>query len=205
MQKKSAIILSLAALMAAGVTFGTLKYKDEREKEKIKKELNDILIPEAEEKLNTLLLTDKSLQDSIAYYNDRIRELEQDSLISRTDVDVISDLLSSIDKDHQNARAKWNEKYFDLYYGGDGYFDEDNLPEEAARQIRYLNGGILKKFDEDTTWTIPGRGVDYDVIDFGNGRVRAGMFPYPLGRPHYSEGYIFAQTSGFDTYFQEVM
>lgn len=202
MKKKSAIKLSVLALLAAGVTFGAVKWKNKEEEERIQKALDDVLIPGAERKLDSLLLTDQSLQDSINFYQHKINQIDEDSLISRSDVAVISKLLDDIFHDWSAAYGEWSSKYFDMYYMGDGDFDEDALPQNVKEQVLYLNGGILKEFDNDSTWTIPGYSMEY-IVDHDNGLV--GMYPSSIGRPGYGDGRIFAKTSGYDTYFEELI
>ena len=206
MKKRTALTLSLMALLAGGITFGALKYKDKKEKDELERELKEILIPNAENRLDSLLVVSKGLQDSIAHYEQEINKIDNDSLISRTDVEVIDKLLSNIRQDWGSAVSKWNDKYFDLYYEGDGSFNEDGLPQNAKNQILYLNGGILKRFDEDTTWTIPGYTMEYLVIDrdYGHPPV-AGYFPVELGRPGYREYMVNAISDGYDTYFEQVL
>ncbi|MBP5485813.1 MAG: hypothetical protein J6Y07_03855 [Alphaproteobacteria bacterium] len=206
MKKRTALTLSLMALLAGGITFGALKYKDKKEKDEVERELKEILIPNAENRLDSLLVVSKGLQDSIAHYEQEINKIDNDSLISRIDVEVIDKLLSNIGQDWRSAVSKWDDKYFDLYYEGDGSFNEDGLPQNAKNQILYLNGGILKGFDGDTTWTIPGYTMEHRVIYGELDRPPiAGYFPVELGRPGYREYMINDISDGYDTYFEQVL
>lgn len=205
MKKRTALTLSLMALLAGGLTFGAWRYKDKKEKEEAERELKEILIPGAENRLDSLLVMDRNLQDSIAHYEQEINKIDSDSLISRSDVEVISKLLSAIEQDLEVASKKWADQYWDLYYEGDGSFSEEGLPQNAVDEVRYLNGGVLKQFDNDTTWTIPGYNVGYGVVDFYDGKgPRGGIYRTWIDRPHYREYEIFAKTEGFDTYVQEI-
>ena len=201
MKKKTAITLGALALLAAGVTFGGFKIKEKKEKDKIEKTLKTVLIPNAEKELDALTKQYSDLSDSIAYYENQIEALTQDTLISEEDAEIIDKLLSDIKKDWEKAYNKWSKKYFDIGYLGDRAFDENLLPIDGKKQYFYLSGGIFKKFANDSSWYIPGYTEEYFA-----GRDKSGYRKVLIGRGYEYYDYTrFASSEGYDTYFESVI
>ncbi len=208
MKKKTAITLGALALLVSGVTFGGFRIKEKKEKDKIEKELKEILIPNAEKELDALTKQHSDLNDSITYYANQIEMLTQDTLISEADAKEISKLLSDIQKDLSSSYSKWTKKY-EKYYEGEGEYDYDRMPKEGVKQSDYLAGGILKKFAKDSSWYVPGYEEEYFVDvppAYSDREVKSGYRKVRIGRiEEYRESSIYAKAGGYDTYVEHVM
>ena len=73
MNKQNAKIFTLCLLLSAGIALG-LKVKEKTEKNQIKKELETVLIPNAERELDSLIFVHRSLRDSIMYFNNELQK-----------------------------------------------------------------------------------------------------------------------------------
>lgn len=152
MKKKTAITLAALALLASGVTLGGFRVKEKKEKDKIEKALNEILLSDAKQKLYELERQDAELWDSIDYYTRVLQGLTPDTLISKSDADTLRQLVSSIYDDWKSVYSSFLNKYWDVGYAGDRFFDDEALPKPAQNKLKYLNGGMLKNYYDASWW-----------------------------------------------------
>ena len=192
MKKKTAITLGALVLLAGGITFGGFKIKEKKEKDKIEETLNNVLVPNAERELDTLVLQEKDIQDSIRFLEEQIRQIDADSLISRSDVEVIEKLLNDIKNDLEKEESRWYNVYGKKYdQSGDGaiIYDFKNMPKVGRQQRKYFTYDIVAKILKNKNLTIPG----YVML------MRKGYQPVSLEMPDsvYYEGETFDQINSF--------
>ena len=82
MKKENAFVFMLCLMFATSVSFG-VKTKEKNEKNQIKKELNNVLIPNAEKKLDSLILTCNMLRDSITCFQNELQNQTQYTQIKK--------------------------------------------------------------------------------------------------------------------------
>jgi len=143
--------LGALALLAAGVTFHGIKIKDRKEKEKIENEMKKLLVWNAEKELEDFKRENRELEKYIAYYDAKIQELTPDTLISKSDGDTLYQLVSDMYEDWHSVAYKFVDEYEDIGYrdyANPSYFDDDALPESAKVKLKYLMGGMLKKYHD---------------------------------------------------------
>ena len=76
MNKQNAIIFAACVLVATAASVG-VKNNEKKQKEQNKQELNNILIPNAERKLDSLIITRNLLRDSIVYFQNELQNQSQ--------------------------------------------------------------------------------------------------------------------------------
>lgn len=188
MKKRTALTLSVIALLGTGVTFG-VKSKQKKDFEKI---LKTVLVPEAEEKLDKLLREDASLQDSIDFYQALLLQQESEvdgqrkaekyqkslgipttTMYSR--LNKVSNTLELIEGDWAKAYAAVREQEASFYIGDGEY---ENLPDELVKRKAYLR---------KMTNTLIGDNID-NIPDIPGGYQQ-----------HYARGYNDVKFDFFDS------
>lgn len=184
MKKKTALTLSAAALVSAGVAFG-VKFK--QEKDEFEKVLKEVLIPDADKKLDDLRRENVALNDSIIEYEDALKQIKPDkdsvSAITKNVMDhdfAISGAFSELNEIvRQLGRQRTTEldrifydKFGNYEAGGEGnwivatsYLPEDN-PEaptdkksiELYKKVYHRTGNTSSHFP-----VVPSHGAKYFI------------------------------------------
>lgn len=177
MKKNTVITLAALALMAGGVTFGGIKIKEKKEKDKIEKTLNAVLIPNVEKELNVLLKQDKDLQDSLLFYDDILNKLNSQTALSYTankpndsvamsQLSELEDLLKMIKKD---VNIKFFKKFNSVEerYRLNRELGFIGAPLKESKALWYLSDGIISGL-QDTSFAIPCKYTEKAIGRYGD-------------------------------------
>lgn len=139
MNKQNAKIFTLCLLLSAGAALG-LKVKEKTKKNQIKKELETVLIPNAERELDSLIFIHRSLRDSIMYFNNELQKQSQYSQIKShlPAVQEISVLLQSIS-------TQWHTEYSKTADEIATHKLDAFTPLHLDRRLTYLTDEIVSK------------------------------------------------------------
>ena len=139
MKRKNAIVFTACLILSAGAALG-LKVKEKTEKNQIKKELETVLIPNAERELDSLIFVHRSLRDSIMYFNNELQKQSQFSQIKKhlPAVQEISVLL-------QNISTRWHTEYSKTADEIATHKLEAFTPLHLDRRLTYLTDEIVSK------------------------------------------------------------
>lgn len=128
MKKKYAITLSALVLLSAGITLFGLKSKNKKETGKIEKDLKEVLIPNAERKLDSL---QKEYESTIASYEEQVKQMGglEKTLDSLEQAVVLEEQMKHVDSLFEKLSNQWYSKYNHIIeelgltaYGEDGCF-----------------------------------------------------------------------------------
>lgn len=152
MKKKTALTLSTAALLSAGLLFGAKFYKQKKERDEFEEQLKTVLVPDAEKKLDGLLRKDAALNDSVIKFEEVLRLLKQkeDSVHAITessthdDIYEVGFLVGPFKEIYDLGRAlewQWSGKLHKIFYEFGDY--------EAERPGNWVgDGDYLQRTDK---------------------------------------------------------
>lgn len=161
MKKNTALTFGAIALLSAGVTFG-VKFKQKKDFEKT---LKTILIPDAEEQLDSLLRKDAALKDSVDFYralllmqssvaDGQSKADEYNKLLGTNTLNIYSEL-HEISKILGLMENDWAGKYFEVlkrlrpYHIGEGEYDDNETVRKIHQEEGYLLGMTKSLADDD--------------------------------------------------------
>lgn len=137
MNKKTAIILSTAILLSAGIPIG-IKIKNKKEKEEIENTLNNILIPNAEKELNELMKQNRQLRDSICYLEELLETYEKS-----TNINQFFPQLREILQLTQSVLSDWHKQYDSVQSEIAKHTNTDSIPDTLQSQLYFLEEEII--------------------------------------------------------------
>lgn len=147
-KKQNAIIFAICVLLASSASVG-IKTKEKKEKEQIKQELNNVLIPNAEKKLDSLIITNKLLRDSIVYFQNELKTQSQYKQI-KNQISKVSSVLSLL----ENMSNQWHCAHSMTEDCIAEYPEGAEIPENLQQKRLYLTNNMIlepvlhtKRFD----------------------------------------------------------
>lgn len=147
-KKQNAIIFAICVLLASSASVG-IKTKEKKEKEQIKQELNNVLIPNAEKKLDSLITTRNLLHDSVVYFQNELISQSQYTQIKKQ-IPKITFTLSLL----ENITNQWHRAYSMTEKHIAAYPEGDKIPENLQQKHLYLTNNMIlepvlhtKRFD----------------------------------------------------------
>ena len=137
MNKQNAKIFTLCLLLSAGAALG-LKVKEKTEKNQIKKELETVLIPNAERELDSLIFIHRSLRDSIVYFNGELQKQSQYTQIKKQ-IPAIKEISNNLNI----LATQWHNTYTETEDDIAEYTDSANIPQKLTQRIDYLTNDFV--------------------------------------------------------------
>lgn len=137
MNKQNAIIFAACVLVATAASVG-VKNNEKKQKEQIKQELNNILIPNAERKLDSLIITRNLLHDSIVYFQNELQNQSQYIQIKKQ-IPEIKSVLTLL----ENITNQWHRQYSQTADRIAAYPDSVLVPTELQQRQTYLKSNIV--------------------------------------------------------------
>lgn len=137
MKKENAFVFMLCLMFATSVSFG-VKTKEKNEKNQIKKELNNVLIPNAEKKLDSLILTCNMLRDSITCFQNELQNQTQYTQIKKQ-IPTTQEISNTL----KTLADQWHCEYTKTQNQISEHSDSTTISPKTKQKITYLTNNIV--------------------------------------------------------------
>lgn len=137
MKNKNIIAFAICILLASSAELG-LKHKIKKDKEQIKKELNSILLPNAEKKLDSLILTRSMLRDSITYFQHELKKQSRYTQLKKQ-IPIAQDICIDL----ESLSMQWHREYAKTEDAIANYADSTQIPPALLQRVSYLTNEIV--------------------------------------------------------------
>ena len=137
MKRQNAVIFSCCLILTCGLYAG-VRIKEKIDKANIKKELNNVIIPNAERELKDFITQSRQLRDSIAYYENILGKIK-----INTDIVQYFPQLNEILHLTNCILSDWHTQYDAVQSAAAQYSDQDSIPSELAKKIHYMEEEII--------------------------------------------------------------
>ena len=137
MTNKNIITFAICILLASSAELG-MKHKTKKDKEQIKKELNTVLLPNAERKLDSLILSRNILHDSIAYFQNELKNQTKYTQL-KEQIPIAQDICTDL----ESLSMQWHREYAKTEDTIANYADSTQIPPALLQRLSYLTNEIV--------------------------------------------------------------
>ena len=115
-----------------------LKHKIKKDKEQIKKELNTVLLPNAERKLDSLILSRNMLHDSITYFQHELKKQSRYTQLKKQ-IPIVQDICTDL----EYLSIQWHREYAKTEDAIANYADSTQIPPALLQRLSYLTDAVV--------------------------------------------------------------
>jgi hypothetical protein len=137
MTNKNIITFAICILLASSAELG-MKHKIKKDKEHIKKELNTVLLPNAERKLDSLILTRSMLRDSITYFQHELKNQTKYTQL-KEQIPIAQDICTDL----ESLSIQWHREYAKTEDAIANYADSTQIPTALLQRLSYLTDSVV--------------------------------------------------------------
>jgi hypothetical protein len=137
MTNKNIITFAICILLASSAELG-MKHKIKKDKEQIKKELNTVLLPNAERKLDSLILTRSMLRDSITYFQHELKNQTKYTQL-KEQIPIAQDICTDL----ESLSIQWHREYAKTEDAIANYADSTQIPTALLQRLSYLTDSVV--------------------------------------------------------------
>lgn len=124
-------------MLASSAELG-IKHKIKKDKEQIKKELNTVLLPNAERKLDSLILSRSMLCDSITYFQHELKKQSRYTQLKKQ-IPIVQDICTDL----ESLSMQWHCEHTKTEDAIANYADSTQIPPALLQRLSYLTDGVV--------------------------------------------------------------